>query len=76
MQLGVGVGVPSDLKEGVEDVVQQLLKVLNDALLLVHIVQPWQLHPSASTCSMSDCCVQYQAPRISQVNCLHNGNDG
>lgn len=47
VQLGVGVGVPSDLKEGVKDVVQQLLKVLNDALLLVHIVQPWQLHPNA-----------------------------
>ena len=45
VQLGTGVGVPRDLKEGVEDVVQQLLKVLDDALLLVHIVQPWQLHP-------------------------------
>lgn len=44
VQLGVGVGVPGDLKEGVEDVVQQLLKVLNDALLLVHTVQPGQLH--------------------------------
>ena len=44
VQLGVGVGIPGDLKEGVEDIVQQLLKVLNDALLLVHIIQPGQLH--------------------------------
>ena len=46
MELGVAVGVLGHLKQGVEDVVQQLLKVLNDALLLVHIVQPWQLQVS------------------------------
>lgn len=43
VQLRVGVGVPGDFKQGVEDVVQQLLEVLNNALLLVHIVQTWQL---------------------------------
>ena len=43
VQLGVGVGVLGDFKQGLEDVVQQLLKVFYDALLLVHIVQPWQL---------------------------------
>ena len=39
----MGVGVFGDLKQRLEDVVQQLLKVLNNALLLVHIVQPRQL---------------------------------
>ncbi len=43
MQLGVGVRVLGDFKQGLEDVVQQLLKVFYDALLLVDIVQPWQL---------------------------------
>ena len=43
VQLGVGVGVLGDFEQGLEDVVQQLLKVFYDALLLVHIVQPWQL---------------------------------
>ena len=47
MELRVAVGVPSHLKQGVEDVVQQLLKVLNDALLLVHIVQARQLQHSS-----------------------------
>ena len=45
VQLRVGVGVLGHFKEWLEDVVQQLLKVLNDPLLLVHIVQPWQLRP-------------------------------
>ena len=54
MQLGVAVGIPGHLKQGVEDVVQQLLKILNDALLLVHIVQAWQLQcttQQVSVCS-------------------------
>lgn len=48
VQLGVGVGVLGDFKQGLEDVVQQLLKVFYDALLLVHIVQPWQLQHMAT----------------------------
>ena len=44
VQLRVGVGVLGHFKQWVEYVVQQLLKVLNDALLLVNVVQPWQLH--------------------------------
>ncbi len=47
VQLGVGVGVLGDFKQGLEDVVQQLLKVFYDALLLVHIVQPGQLQRMA-----------------------------
>ena len=50
VQLRVGVGVPGDFKQGVEDVVQQLLEVLNDALLLVHVVQTWQLQQSKTVC--------------------------
>jgi len=48
VQLGVRVGVLSDFKQRLEDVVQQLLKVFYDALLLVHIVQPWQLQCNAT----------------------------
>ena len=48
VQLGVGVGVLGDFEQGLEDVVQQLLKVFYDALLLVHIVQPWQLQHMAT----------------------------
>ena len=44
VQLRVGVGILGHFKQWVEYVVQQLLKVLNDALLLVNVVQPWQLH--------------------------------
>ena len=44
MQLGVGVGVDGDLKQGREDVVQQLLKVVHQALRLVDVVQPRDLH--------------------------------
>ena len=47
VQLGVRVGVLGDFKQRLEDVVQQLLKVFYDALLLVHIVQPWQLQRMA-----------------------------
>ena len=65
MQLGVGVGVLGDLKERLEDVVQQLLEVLYDALLLVQIIQPWQLHhathitSATSKCKCSKCQVVY-----------------
>ena len=48
VQLGVGVGVLGDFEQGLEDVVQQLLKVFYDALLLVNIVQPWQLQHMAT----------------------------
>jgi len=44
VQLGVGVGVHTDFKEGDEDVLQQLLEVLDDALGLVDVVQPRNLH--------------------------------
>ena len=40
VELGVGVGVDGDLKQGREDVVQQLLKVVHQALRLVDVVQP------------------------------------
>ncbi len=43
MELRVGVGVQSDFKQRHEDVVQQLLKVVNDPRGLVDIIQPRQL---------------------------------
>ena len=39
MELRVGVGVDSDLKQRREDVVQQLLKVVHQALRAVDVVQ-------------------------------------
>ena len=44
VQLRVGGGVLGDLEQGGEDVVQHLLERLDDALLLVHRVQPRDLH--------------------------------
>jgi len=38
VQLRVGVGVDGDLKERREDVVQQLLKVVDQALRLVDVI--------------------------------------
>ena len=46
MELGVGGGVHSHFKERHEDVLQQLLEVVNDALGFVDIVQPRHLHMS------------------------------
>ena len=43
MELWVCVGIYSDLKQGDENILQQLLKILNDALGLVDVVQPWNL---------------------------------
>lgn len=43
VQLRVGVGVQRDFEQRHEDVVQQLLKVVDDPGRLVHVVQPWQL---------------------------------
>lgn len=44
VELGVGVGVDGDLEEGREDVVQQLLKIVDQALRLVDVVQSRDLH--------------------------------
>ena len=46
VELGVGVGVDGDLKEGCEDVVQQLLKIVHQSLRLVDVVQPRNLRAS------------------------------
>lgn len=43
MQLWVGGGVHRDLEQRRKDVVQQLLKVVQQPLLLVHVVQPRDL---------------------------------
>lgn len=43
VQLGVRVGVDSDLEQRREDVVKQLLKVVHQALRLVDVVQPRNL---------------------------------
>lgn len=48
MELGVCGGVCSDLEERPEEVVQHLLKVLQQTLGLVHIVQPWHLQPNGT----------------------------
>ena len=44
VELGMGVRVQRDFKQRHKDVVQQLLKVVDDAGGLVHIIQPRQLH--------------------------------
>jgi hypothetical protein len=48
VQLRVGGGVLGDLEQGGEDVVQHLLERLDDALLLVHRVQPRDLEVTGS----------------------------
>ena len=58
MQLGLGLGVEGDLEQGHEDVLQQLLEVLDDALMLVDVVQAWHLPPindQMSSCSAAEC---------------------
>ena len=52
MELGVAVRVASDLKQGVENVIQQLLEIVNEPLFLVHIVEPWNLQQK---------CIQVQS---------------
>ena len=44
VQLGMGVGVHRHYEQWYEDVLQELLEVFNDALSLVDIVQPRNLH--------------------------------
>lgn len=46
VQLRVRVGVDGDLEERLENVLQQLLKVFNDALRPVDVVQPRDLQPT------------------------------
>ena len=44
VELRVGVRVACDLEQRDEDILQQLLKIFNDALRLVDVVQPRDLH--------------------------------
>lgn len=54
VELRVGIGIHSDLKEWLEDVVQKLLEILNDALSLVDVIQPRDLHEEVVTLSEPD----------------------
>lgn len=52
VELGVAVRVAGDLKQGVENVIQQLLEIVNEPLFLVHVVEPWNLQQK---------CIQVQS---------------
>ena len=50
VELGVAVRVAGNLKQWVEDVIQQLLKIVDEPLLLVHIVEPGNLQQKCTQC--------------------------